>query len=282
MTLVSQAAIDQKVISEVQESQVQAVINAQKNLGYVPVFIDGFQHSTQVATNQGNKQTFFNLIFERVANVNDYQVIIAGSLIAYPSGYYLSFLESYLNSQGQLRFAMIIESPGRHPQFDAFHGRSSEFQAEFNAQNTAGYHLKNRSEVNVNGVNYTTALFENSNVGSWLSKPNQTEAQATAQMLANRNAGRTLVYMDIPSNSPTRFNLIFHQRPANAGWYATNNLTKNQLAVAVSNAKNAGYRTTLVCGYDIPGLVNGNEVMKIRYAVTFVKPAVQGAVLSNN
>lgn len=282
ISLVTQAAIDQKIMSQVPESQVQSVLNAHKNRGYVPVFIDGFRHSTQVANNRGSKLTYFNIVFEKSANVNDYQVVIASPFIVYPSGYYLDFLESYLNSQGQRRFAMIIKNTNRHPKFDTYHGRSSNFQAEFNAQKSAGFHIKNRSVVKVNGVNYTTALFEKSNVGSWLSKPNRTAAQATALMTANRNAGRTLVHMDAPKTSPQRFNLIFHQKPTNAGWYATNNLTKNQLAVAISNAKNAGYRTTLVCGFDVPGLINGNEVMKIRYAATFVKPSAGGVYLISN
>jgi hypothetical protein len=282
MSIVTQAAIDQRVMSEIPENQAQSVLNAHKNQGYVPIFIDGFQHSTQVATNPGKKVTYFNFVFEKVDNVNDYQVVLAASFIVYPSGHHMEFLEGYLNSEGQRRFAMVIKRPGRYPGFETYHGRSSSFQAEFNTQKAAGYHLKTRSVVNYNGVNYTTALFEKSNVGSWLSKPNQTEAQATALMTANRNAGRTLVHMDIPtpSGSP-RFNLIFHQKPTSAGWYASNGLTKNQLSVAISNAKNAGYRTTLVNGYDVPGLINGNEVSKIRYAVTFVKPSLQLMLINN-
>lgn len=272
MTFVSQAAIDQKVMTQVPESQAQSVIDAQRSQGYIPSFIDGFQHSTQVATNGGTKQTYFNFVFNKVANVNNFQVVLAGSFITYPSGEQLDFLESYINSSGQRRFAMVIKRPRNFPKFDTFHGPSANFQAEFDAQKDAGYHLKNRSVVRLNGTNYTTALFERQNIGSWLSKPNRTEEQATSLMLSNRNAGRTLVHMDVPTGSPTRYNLIFHQKPTNAGWYATANLTKSQLNAAISNAKNAGYRTTIVCGYDVPGMINGNEVMKIRYAATFVKP----------
>lgn len=282
MVVVSHAAIDQKIMSQVPENQAQSVVNAHKNQGYVPVFIDAFQHSTQVATNGGNMLTYFNFVFEKVGNVNDYQVVLAASLIVYPSGDKLEFLESYLNTQGQRRFAMIIKGQSRRQApFDVYHGRTSNFQAEFNAQKAAGYHLKNRSVIKLNGVNYTTALFEKSYVGSWLSISNQTKAQATAQMLANRNAGRTLVHMDVPTAGTPHYNLIFHQKPTNAGWYATNDLTKNQLAVAISNAKNAGYRTTIICGYDVSGMINGNEVRKIRYAVTFVKPIVQAAFIMN-
>jgi len=273
MTFVSQAAINQKVVSQVPESQAQGVIDAHRSQGYVPAFIDGFQHSTQVANNRGSKQTYFNFVFKKVNHVGIFQVVLASSIITYPSGEQLDFLESYLNSQGERRFAMVIKNPPRSfPKFDTYHGPAANFQAEFNAQKDAGYHLKNRSIVTYNGTKYTTALFERQNVGSWLSKPNQTEEQATTRMLNNRNAGRTLVHMDVISGSPTRYNLIFHQKPTNAGWYASTNLTRSQLNTAIANAENAGYRTTIICGYDVPGLVNGNEVMKIRYAATFVKP----------
>ena len=167
---------------------------------------------------------------------------------------------------------MVIKNPPKNfPKFDTYHGPAANFQAEFNAQKDAGYHLKNRSVVTYNGTKYTTALFERQNVGSWISKPNQTEAQATTLMLNNRNAGRTLVHMDVISGSPTRYNLIFHQKPTRSGWYASTNLTRSQLNAAIANAENSGYRTTIICGYDVPGLINGNEVMKIRYAATFVK-----------
>ncbi|MEL7221683.1 MAG: hypothetical protein AAGJ93_10215 [Bacteroidota bacterium] len=272
MTFVSQAAINQKVVSQVPESQAQAVIDAHRSQGYVPAFIDGFQHSTQVANNPGSKQTYFNFVFKKVNHVSIFQVVLASSIITYPSGEQLDFLESYLNSQGERRFAMVIKKPRNFPKFDTYHGPSANFQAEFNAQKDAGYHLKNRSVVTYNGTKYTTALFERQNVGSWISKPNQTEAQATTLMLNNRNAGRTLVHMDVISGSTTRYNVIFHQKPTNAGWYASTNLTRSQLNTAIANAENTGYRTTIICGYDVPGLVNGNEVMKIRYAATFVKP----------
>lgn len=272
-TLVGQAAIDQKVMSEVKESEVQSVINAQQDLGYIPVWIDGFQHSTQNGTNPGKKLTFFNLVFEKVSNPDDYQVFAANSLIVYPNGASLKFLESYINGAGNIRFALVIKTTGGSSNFDAYHGLSANFQAEFNAKKQQGYHLENRSVVNKNGQNYTTALFVKSNVGTWISKSGLTQAQATAEMTANKNAGRTLVHMDIPYATSAAYNLVFHQSPANSGWYAQNGLTKQQLAVAVSNAKNQGYRTTIVCGYEFSVLVNGNETFQTRYAVTFVKPA---------
>ncbi|HMQ46832.1 MAG TPA: hypothetical protein PKA00_04915 [Saprospiraceae bacterium] len=281
MPLFSQAAIDQIVVSEVSESDVQSVIDAQKANSYVPIWIDAFQHRTSVSSNAALR-TYFNLIFEKVSNPDDYKVQIANQLIVYPAGEYLQFLESYINGNGQLRFALIIKATGSNPVFDAVHVKSDDFQATFNNLSAQGYHLKNRSVVNVSGTNYTTGLFEKSNVGSWLSKPKLTAAQATNEMVANQGAGRTLVHMDIPTNVPEKYNLIFHQLPTNSGWYAQSNLTKAQLAVAVTNAKNNGYRTTIVCGYDVSTSVNGNETYAIRYAVTFVKPSsdpTEGGIL---
>jgi hypothetical protein len=271
INLYSFAAINQKVMTEIPENQVQGVIDAQKSQGYIPIYIDAFQHSTQVATNPGTKLTYFNFVFEKVNNPNDYQISIASPFIVNVAGHAIKFLESYINSQGQLRFALVTKS-GNNPPFQAKHVKSSDFQATFNALKNQGYHLKTRSVVKVGAVNYTSALFVKSNVGSWVSKSNLTLAQATAEMQANKTAGRTLVHMDIPYGIPTKYNLVFHQLPANNGWYAQNGLTKQQLAVAVSNAKNQGYRTTIVSGYDQPALINGNEVKVIRYAATFVKP----------
>ena len=277
----SHAAINQKVVAKVAESQVQSVLNAHKNMGYVPVFIDGFQHYAGNSTNR-KKVTYFNIVFEKSNNVNNYEVRIANQIITYAQGQSIRFLESYINGKGQLRFALIIQKSGRHPKFVTSYGRSASFQAVFNQKKAQGYHIKTRSVVRIGGIRYTTALFERSNVGSWRSKPNLDKTQATAQMVANKNAGRTLVHMDIPTGSPTKYNLIFHQKPTNAGWYASNNLTKAQLLTAISNAKNAGYRTTIVCAYDVPGLVNGNEISRIRYAATFVKSSgVGGFVISD-
>lgn len=281
LSFFSQAAVNQKIMSKVPQAQVQSVLNTHKNLGYVPVFIDGFQHSVGNSTSM-SKKTYFNIVFEKSNNVNGYKVYIANQIIVHASGQRIIFLESYKNGRGQLRFAIIIKKHNNNTRFKTTHGRSSNFQSVFNAQKARGFHIKNRSVVRVSGVNYTTALFERSNVGSWLSKPNLSAAQATAKMVANKNVGRTLVHMDIPTGSPIKYNLIFHQKPTNAGWYAKNNLTYNQLLTAISNAKSAGYRTTLVCGFDVPGSINGNEVMKLRYAVTFVKPSGGGNFVISN
>lgn len=272
MPLFSQAVIDQVVVSEVSESDVQSVIDAQKANSYVPIWIDAFQHSTSTSNNAISR-TYFNIIFEKVSNPDDYKVQIANQLIVYSAGQYLQFLESYINGNGQLRFALIIKTTGSNPVFEAEHVKSNDFQAIFNNLTAQGYHLKNRSVVNVSGTDYTTGLFEKSNVGSWLSKPKLSAAQATNEMVANQGAGRTLVHMDITKGVPEKYNLIFHQLPANSGWYAQTNLSKAQLAVAVNNAKNNGYRTTVVCGYDVPTSINGNETYAIRYAVAFVKPS---------
>jgi hypothetical protein len=275
-SFVSQAGIDQKVMSQVSEQNIESVVAVQKRNGYIPVWIDGFQHSTSVATNVGKKVTYFNVIFEKVPNPNSYTVKVANSLIVYPQGSYIQFLESYINGQGKVRFAMVIKNTGNNPNFKTFHGPSGNFQAFFNNMKAQGYHIENRNMVPVGNQWFTTARFEKSNVGAWLSKPNRTEAQATALMTDQRNKGRTLVHMDVPYKFPKKYNLIFHQKPTNNGWYAKNNLTKQQLNVAISNAKNQGYRTTIVCGYDIQWSINGNEVKQIRYAVTFVKPKNNG------
>ncbi len=265
----SNAPAAQKILTEIPEANVKSVIASNRRRGYVPVFIDGFNHSTKVATNSGTLKTFFNIIFEK-KNVSMYDVNVAAPFIVYTAGNErIIFLESYKSEDGKIKFAIIYKNDTA-VKFKGVHVPANQFQAKFNQLKGQGYHISTRSNVKKGGTVYTTALFEKSNVGTWISKPNKTAAQATQLMLQYRNQGLTLKHMDVP-NYNKKYNLIFHKKPASNAWYAKNNLSQAQLLNAIAQAKNNGYKTTIICGFDKPGLWNGNEIMKIRYAVTFVK-----------
>ena len=238
----AQAGINQKVVTEIPEANVKRIINSYKAKGYAAIWIDGFRHRTGVATN-GKTKTFFNVIFEKKSNAADYQISVGLDFIVYPAGHPVMQLESYLSNNGKIRYAVIYRSSGS-ANVKSVHVPANQFQAKFNQMKGQGYHLVSRSIVRKGGSLFTTGLFEKSNVGAWLSKPNLTAGQATNLMLAQHNKGRTLVHMDIPNKFPTRYNLIFHTKPANAGWYAKNNLTKAQLTAEIAQAKGNGYRVT--------------------------------------
>ena len=267
-TILAKTTPGQKIQIQVPEAQAKSVVASFRRKGYVPVFIDAFNHSTQVATNSGQLKTYFNFVFEK-KNTSQYGVNIGAPFIVHNAGdERIIFLESYLSESGQIKFN-IITRKNTAVKFKAVHVKSNQFQAKFNQMKNAGYHITTRTSVRKNGQTYVTALFEKSNVGGWISKPNLTQAQATALMTQYRNKGWVLRFMDIP-NHTKKYNLIFHQKPSGT-WYAQNGFSKNQSLNKISQAKNNGYKTTMICGYDKPGLINGNEVMKIKYALTFVK-----------
>jgi len=265
----------QEIKMRVAESQANNAVAQYRAKGYVPIFIDAFNHRIQNAVNSGPLKTYFNFIFEKRI-VSDYGVTIGAPFIAYDSNEErVIFLESYLSESGNIRFNIITRKNTLVP-FKTFHVKANQFQWIFDHWAGLGYHISTRTSVRRNGQSYITALFEKSYVGGWVSKPHLTQTQATAAMIQYRNKGYYLRFMDIAHHT-NKYSLIFHQKPPGV-WFAQNGFTKSQALNKISQANTNGYRTTVLCGYDQPGLSNGNEVNYIKYAVTFRKKLTSRSV----
>lgn len=264
------------VINAIAAEDYQSYFNSYTKRGYRPVAIDGFLHRTGVANN-GSTKTYFNVVFEL-----DNTPFVAyhgltgaayqqkfNSLVA--SGYRLSFIESYLQD-GQIRYAPIFTKESG-PAWKAVHGLTqASYQQKFNAFNSQGYRLVNRSVVFKGGTKYVTALFDKANVGSWIAKSNLSEAETQAVMNTQNSAGRKVAYMDVTQETTSKitFSPIFDKAPHSA-WYALNNLTESQLKAEITKAHNNGYKTIFVQGFDKARLINGNEVYEMRFAAAWVK-----------
>lgn len=291
---ISLSATNQVTKVALTKFQATQAIAQLKNQGYIPTWIDGFRHNTSVAANPGTKKPLFNLVFDK--NTSNYQfhaqVGMSGSTYQSKFNYYvgtkkmkLTFVESYKDHSGNIRYAAIwVKKSG--PTFTAYHGKTqAAHQAKFNQLTSQGYRLVCRTTVEKNGTKYVAALYDKKNVGSWLAKSYKTQAQTQALMTSNKNAGRTLNHFDVlqKGNSTTsiNFSMIFDSQPNN-GWYAKNGLTKAQLQSEINKAKNKGYKTTIISGYDKSAILNGNEYSEMRFVACFVKPkGIGGFVLIN-
>lgn len=277
-------------ITKVAVSKVEAVqaIAQYKSQGYILSWIDAFRHDGSVATNSGPQQTLFNLIFDTNTGNHEYYALVGMSGSTYQSkfNYYvgtkkmkLTFVESYKDENNNVRYAAIwVKKSG--PAFKAYHGLTqASHQNKFNQFTSEGYRLVTRTTVVVNGQQYVTALYDKKDVGSWVAKSYKNQAQTQALMEANKNAGRTLNHFDVTQTTSSNFDfsMIFDSQPNN-GWYAKNGLSANQLQSEISSAKRKGYETTIISGYDIFTLINGNETYLTRFAVCFVKPAGIGGI----
>ncbi|MCB0636207.1 MAG: hypothetical protein KDC54_06300 [Lewinella sp.] len=270
--------IDQKIDNAVLAEDYQDLFELRNRDGYRPVFIDGFLHRAGVAVDQQNV-TMFNVIFEKAPAGLKWAAYHGLTAAAYQSkfnemtdaGYRPEFVESYPYQNG-IRYAVIfVKEAG--PAYAAVHGLPiASWQAYFDGKVDAGYRLVNRSVVFVGGNKFVTALFDKKNVGSWISKSNMDLPATQTAMEANKDAGRMLTHLDVAQETTTNFTFaaVFNSEP-NDGWYALNNLDEAELLSKIATAKSNGYATTLVSAYDVAGLVNGNEVNHIRYAVGFRK-----------
>ena len=266
------------VVPGIPISEYQSVFESTTSKGYMPVFIDGFLH-TEGNSTQTSTKTYVNIIFEE--NVDKIPFVAFHGLTGNQyqeklnqltsKGFRLSFIESYPQN-GKIRYAPIFcKTSG--PAYKAMHGvKASNWQDKFDQTIAQGFRLVNRSIVKLDGKAYVTALFDKKNVGSWVAKSGLDENETQTMMENNHDAARMLNFLDISQSSSTKFTFgpIFSKEEHN-GWYALNLLTEDELNDEINKARDNGYDTNVIVAYDIPGLINGNEVYHIRYAASWVK-----------
>ena len=270
--------VDQRVEAAVPVEDYQDLFELRLREGYRPVWVDGFLHRAGNSTGMYNT-TLFNVIFEKAPANLEWASYHGLTSAAYQAkfdemtdkGFRLEFIESY-PYQGGVRYAPIfVKQSG--PAYKAVHGLAiANWQNYFDDRVAEGYRLVNRSVVFVDGSKFVTALFDKKNVGSWISKSNMSPNATQNEMEDNQDAGRMLTHLDVAQKNTVDFTFgaVFNSEP-HTNWYALNKLDKDELEAEITLAKSKGYKTTLVSAYDEPGLINGNEVHFIRYAVGFRK-----------
>lgn len=119
-------------------------------------------------------------------------------------------VESY--RRGSRTFYAVIFVKSNGPKFTAYHGISAEkHQQRFNQLTQNGFRPKNISVVSINGQRRYTALYEKTNVGSFVAKSFLTPAQYQQQFNLNKRSGRQIAYLNAyVHNGKTRFTAIWN------------------------------------------------------------------------
>jgi len=270
---------DFEVEAMVSPNQIREVCSNLKDAGYMPTFIDGFTHRAGNSTQQYD-ETMYNVVFAENKDELKWQVFTDQSeqqlmnkfsdyLI---DGYRTLHLESYLKNDERV-YAVIFVEGSPSDQYYVIGKKSSDYQSIFNAKVAQGYRLVNRSILHVDGEKYVTALFDEEPINDWQAFSNLSEEGVQAKMEENNQAGRVATYLDIAQVNTTDnvlYSPIFADVPHD-NWYALNKLDQDEMKDALNAARENGYEVTFICGYDEPGLINGNEVNFLRFAVGFKK-----------
>ncbi|MEL6972123.1 MAG: hypothetical protein AAFZ63_27420 [Bacteroidota bacterium] len=276
--LVPTVQADQKVETAVLVADYQNLFDLRAREGYRPVWIDGFLHRAGNSTDAYNT-TMFNVVFEKTPDNLEWAAYHGLTSTSYQAkfdemtdkGFRLAFIESYPYNGGVRYAPIFVKEAG--PVYKAVHGLAhANWQNYFDDRVAEGYRLVNRSVVFVGGSKFVTALFDKKNVGSWISKSNMSPNATQTAMEDNQDAGRMLIHLDIAQENTIEFTFgAVWTSEAHNNWYALNKLDQDELEAEITVAKSNGYKVTLVSAYDEPGLINGNEVHFIRYAVGFRK-----------
>jgi hypothetical protein len=267
------------VETKVKPNSVRELSFDLKDAGYMPTFIDGFVHRAGNSTQQYN-ETLFNIVFSENSESLKWQMFTGlseQSLLNHFSnyladGYRTQHLESYIED-GSVAYAVIFVEGASSDQYYVIGKEQSSYQNVFDTKVGQGYRLVNRSVIHTEEEKLVTALFDKKAINDWQAFSNLDAGGVQAKMEQNNQAGRVATYLDISQVNTTTnvlYNPIFAKVP-HEKWYALNKLSQEELKDELEKAKDNGYEVTFICGYDKAGLINGNEVNFLQYAVGFIQ-----------
>jgi hypothetical protein len=223
------------------QDTVDAVVAA----GYKMVFLDAFAV---------NGSTYFNGVF-RPADGTPWAAAHGLTSAAYQAaveahkaqGRRLLLAESYLTAGG-VRYAAVFGT-GNGP-WTAYHGRTqAQHQAEFNALKAQGYHPRSVSVVSVGGQRLYTAVYDKSNVGSWVLDSTVALADYQGTFDAQAAAGRKLAHLNAyEHDGQVWVSALFWS--AGPSVTALHGLTSAEYQDAWDANMSAGRSTRLVTGYE--------------------------------
>ena len=246
--------------------------------GYMPVWIDAFTHTAGNSVDQF-QETLFNIVFDKNPDNRKWEMHIGlteGQLSSKFSllleGYKVHQLDSYIDGANR-KFAVIFVEGSASDQYFMIDKKNAVYQQTYNQKREQGYRLVCRSIVHIGNERFYTAIMDKKQVGLSVPFSNLDEDGIQTQMEDAKLDGRMAAYLDISQVNTTsniRFNPVFNE-DTHSDWYALNKLSEEQLGDALAEAKAEGYDVTFLCGYDEKGLINGNEVNFVKYAVGFKK-----------
>jgi hypothetical protein len=244
----------------VPSSDYQCVFDQITKSGYRLDWIDGFNF---------NGNIYFNVIFRSADGVKwaSFHNLTASQyqdkFNEYTNaGYRPTQVESY-PSGNKILYAVIF-AKDNGPNFTAYHGLSAEeHQKRFDDLIKDGWRPKNISVVSINGNRSYTALYEKTNIGSFVAKSFLTAADYQKQFDENKEQVRQIAYLNAyEHNGEPRFTAIWNS-VTNGTFKARHGLSSNQYQNEWEEALKNGLLTRNVTGY-----VDGNSV---KYAAVWRK-----------
>ncbi len=227
-------------------SQYQFVFNHITQSGYRLVWIDGFNVKGKI---------YYNAVF-RPANGVKWAAFHGLTSAQYQAkfdqytgaGFRPTQVESYRQGNG-IRYAVIFAKQNG-PAFKAYHGRSAaQHQQLFDQLKQQGWRPRNISVVSVNGQRSYTALYEQTNIGSFMAKSFMTPSEYQQEFNQNQQAGRQVAYLNAYlHNGQPRFTAIWNA-VANGPFKARHGLSSSQYQQQWDANTQQGFQTQLVTGY---------------------------------
>ena len=276
---VIESNLDFEVHTEVESNEIRELNQAMAAKGLMPTWVDGFRHKGGNSTQQYNEYLFNVVYTENTDDINWHLFLdltktqLEEKLLSFGAdGFQAHQLESYWKD-GKMRYAVILKEGVLAEQYFAIEMSNANYQQLFDDKVAEGYRLLSRSVLFDGDEKVVTALFGPNDVTSWRAFTTLDEAGIQEKMEASKEAGRAAVYLDISQKGLTddvRYSPIFANVP-HSNWYALNKLDSDEMKAEINEARDNGYTVTFVCGYDEFGLINGNEVHFLRYAVGFKK-----------
>lgn len=223
------------------------------NAGYELVWVDGFD---------ANGKLYFNVVFRPKSGGSwkafhnltgsQYQSKVEENIEA---GYTITQTESY-KIGNEVRYAVIFKKEVG-PKITAYHGNSvSQHQNKFDNLTSKGWRPINISVVSVGGQLKYTALYEKTDIGSFVAKSFMTPAEYQQQAEENKQKGRQIAYLNayIHNGNPY-FSAIWNSKTTGS-YKAKHGLSGATYQTEWTSATSSGLLTRNVTGY-----VSGNSVL---------------------
>lgn len=157
-------------------------------------------------------------------------------------------VESYL-SANEVRYAIILKK-NAGPRFTAYHGLSnSKHQERFDDLTQKGWVPKNISVISIGGKRSYTALYEKTNVGSFVAKSTMTPADYQKQFDENKRKGRQVAYLNAYNHQGAPFLTAIWNSKTTGPFIARHGLSGSEYQTEWENATDAHFLTRNVTGY---------------------------------
>ena len=231
----------------------QCLFDQATNANYELEWIDGFDHKGKV---------YFNVVFRPRSTakwVAFHGLTSSGYQKKFTSytqkGYSPTQVESYRDGNS-IRYAIILKKRSG-PKFTAYHGLSSKkHQNKIDALTKKGWRPKNISVVSIGGTRSYTALYEKTNVGSYMAKSFMTPGQYQQRFNENSKKGRQVAYLNAYNHKGKQYFSAIWNSKTSGPFKARHGLSGSQYQTEWTNTTKSGFLTRNVTGYSSGNSVN--------------------------